>query len=90
MGRIPGRSTLLLTGLPVTIAVCVLSGWWLGCLADRHFGTGWVFQTAGVLVGIAAAVRDAAVQVRRAMDDEAGGAGHGAGPGMRGGAGDAD
>lgn len=70
MGGIPGRTTVLLTGLPVTIAVCVLLGWWLGSIADRHFGTGWVFQTAGVLLGAAAAVRDAAVQIGRLMDEE--------------------
>ncbi|NLP05720.1 AtpZ/AtpI family protein [Candidatus Fermentibacteria bacterium] len=87
MGRIAGRNMLILTGLPVTIAVCVLFGWWLGSLADRHFGTGWVFQTAGVLLGVVAAVRDAAVQVRKAMDDESGGAGSGAGSG-RGGVGE--
>jgi F0F1-type ATP synthase assembly protein I len=51
------------------IGVAPAIGWWLGRLADRKFGTDWVFQAIGVALGLGAAVRETVFLVRRAQKD---------------------
>ncbi|MBM3286685.1 MAG: AtpZ/AtpI family protein [Candidatus Eisenbacteria bacterium] len=67
--RSPYRAIALLTTIPIMIAVAPLIGWWLGRWVDRRAGTDWVFQGIGVGFGIAAAVRETVLLIRRAQRD---------------------
>jgi hypothetical protein len=63
------RAALSLATIPLMIGVAPAIGWWFGRLADRKLGTDWVFQAVGVALGIAAAIRETVLLVRRASKD---------------------
>lgn len=64
------RELTMLAGIPFTIGAATVLGWWLGSLADRHFGTGSLWQGIGTVLGIAAAAVDTARLIRRLKEDE--------------------
>ncbi len=63
------RAALSLATIPLMIGVAPAIGWWLGRLADRKFGTDWIFQAIGVVLGLGAAVRETVFLIRRAQKD---------------------
>jgi hypothetical protein len=62
-------TVMMLASLPFTLGVAPVIGWWLGRLADRRLGTDWVFQVVGLVLGLAAAVRETYLLIRRVQRD---------------------
>ncbi|MDM7993543.1 MAG: AtpZ/AtpI family protein [Candidatus Fermentibacter sp.] len=60
----------MLTGIPFMLGAATLLGWWLGSLADRHFGTGVILQAAGAAIGLAAAGVDTARLIKRISEED--------------------